>query len=240
MRRTGTRTRPVRLPAAAGDDTGTTEGAGPALRLAVIGDSVAAGVGAPDHRAALTGQTAQALTAMTGRAVSWRVTAKPGATLSEVRRGLLSGLTDPTTRWRPHLVLVVAGTNDALRLRRPGAFRRDAESLIRDVRLRLGEEVPLVFAGLPRIDGLAALPRRLRLPMSLYVRLLDHKLKTAATRGAAVFHLPSGGPPDLPGDWLAADRFHPSPAGYRAWGRVLASRLATLTETACPPPAADA
>ncbi|MFJ8795520.1 SGNH/GDSL hydrolase family protein [Streptomyces sp. NPDC102462] len=240
MRRTGTRTRPVRLPEAAGDDTGTTEGTEPALRLAVLGDSVAAGVGAPNHQDALTGQTAQALTALTGRAVSWRVTAKAGATLSGVRRGLLSGLTDPTTRWRPQLVLVVAGTNDALRLRRPGAFRRDAESLIRDLRLRLGEDVPVVFAGLPRIDGLAALPRRRRLPMSLYVRALDHELKTAATRGVAVFHLPSGGPPDLPGDWLAADRFHPSPAGYRAWGRVLASRLATLAETACPPPTADA
>ncbi|TGA92727.1 hypothetical protein [Streptomyces sp. MZ04] len=46
---------------------------GPPLRLAVIGDSLAAGVGAASHEEALSGQLARTLTAMTGRAVSWRV-----------------------------------------------------------------------------------------------------------------------------------------------------------------------
>lgn len=229
----------ARLPEAAGDDTGATQGREPALRLAVLGDSVAAGVGAPDHRAAMAGQVAQALTAMTGRAVSWRVAAKAGATLASVRRGLLCGLTDPTARWRPDVVLVVAGTNDAMRLRGPRAFLRDTEALIREVRLRLGEDVPVVLAGLPTLSTPDALPRRVRLPLSLYIHILDHKLKTAATRGVAVFYLPSGGPPDFPGNWLAPDHFHPSPAGYRAWARVLASRLATLTEAGFPTPAAN-
>lgn len=65
----GIRGRLVRLPEAAGDDSGLTEGSEPALRLAVIGDSVAAGVGAADHREAMAGQLAAALSAMTGRAV---------------------------------------------------------------------------------------------------------------------------------------------------------------------------
>ncbi|GHG92407.1 SGNH/GDSL hydrolase family protein [Streptomyces lanatus] len=226
----GMRGRLIRLPEAAGADHGTTEGKEPALRMAVLGDSVAAGVGAAEHREAMAGRLAEAVSAMTGRAVSWRVSARAGATLTVVRQGLLSGLTDPMTRWRPDVVVVVAGTNDALRLRRPRAFRRDAERLIRDVRLRLGEDVPMVFAGLPSVDRLAALPRRVRIPLAWYVRVLDHQLKTAATRGVAVFHLPSGGPPEHTGEWLAADRFHPSADGYRAWARVLAARLATLME----------
>ncbi|TPQ15886.1 SGNH/GDSL hydrolase family protein [Streptomyces sporangiiformans] len=230
----GMRGRLVRLPEAAGDDSGTTEGKEPPLRLAVLGDSVAAGVGAASHGEAMAGQLAEALTAMTGRAVSWRVAAKAGATLAAVRRGMLPGLTDPAARWRPDLVVVVAGTNDAMRLRRPRAFRHDAERLVRDVRLRLGEDVPMVFAGLPTIARLSSLPRRVRGPLGLYIGLLDRQLRTTATRGVAVFHLPSGGPPEFPGDWLAADRFHPSPAGYRAWARVLASRLATLTEATLP------
>ncbi|MCN9239536.1 SGNH/GDSL hydrolase family protein [Streptomyces sp. RY43-2] len=232
----GMRRRLVRLPEAAGAGSGVTEGKTPELRLVVIGDSVAAGVGARDHQEALAGQLAQALSAMTGRAVSWRVAARAGATLSTVRRRLLSGLTDPATRWRPDVVLVVAGTNDALRLRGPRAFRREAEGLVRDVRLRLGEDVPVVFAGLPSLDGHAALPRRVRGPLAGYVRLLDRQMRTVAARGVTVFHLPSGGPPEAAGEWLAADRFHPSPAGYRAWARVLAARLATLTETLAPAP----
>ncbi|MEV6594267.1 SGNH/GDSL hydrolase family protein [Streptomyces acidicola] len=230
----GMRGRLVRLPEAAGDDSGLTEGREPALRLAVIGDSVAAGVGAADHQEAMAGQLAAAVSAMTGRAVSWRVAAKAGASLSTVRQGLLPGLTDPTARWRPDVVLVVAGTNDAMRLRRPRAFRREAERLVRDVRLRLGEDVPVVFAGLPSLARLEALPSRVRVPLGLYVGLLDRQLRTAAARGVAVFHLPSGGPPDLPGEWLARDRFHPSAEGYRAWARVLAARLATLTEATLP------
>ncbi|NGO13588.1 SGNH/GDSL hydrolase family protein [Streptomyces sp. HC44] len=230
----GMRGRLIRLPEAAGDDSGTTEGKVPELRLVMIGDSAAAGVGAASHQEAMAGQLAEALSGMTGRAVSWRVSAKAGATLSAVRRGMLPGLTDPSARWRPDLVVVVAGTNDALRLRRPRAFGRDAEALIRDIRLRLGEDVPVVFAGLPAIAGVVSLPRRIRGPLGLYIGLLDRQLRTTAARGSAVFHLPSGGPPDVPGDWLAPDRFHPSADGYRAWARVLASRLATLTETVLP------
>ncbi|MGX1130582.1 lysophospholipase L1-like esterase [Streptomyces glaucescens] len=232
----GMRKRLSLLPEAAGDGTGTTEGKEPALRLAVLGDSVAAGVGAAHHGEAMAGHLALALSQLTGRAVDWRVTAKAGATLATARRSLPSGLTDPMTRWRPDLVLIVAGTNDALRLRRPRAVRRDAEALVRDIRLRLGEDVPVVFAGLPNLTALRSLPRHTRLPLALYVHVLDHQLKTAATRGAAVFHLPSGAPPACPGPWFAPDRFHPSPDGYRAWARILASRLATLTETVVPSP----
>ncbi|GGR75645.1 lipase [Streptomyces aureoverticillatus] len=244
------RPRPSRLPEAAGAHTGATEppwgfggppqqgdggpqrgDGGPPLRLAVIGDSLAAGVGADTHGEALAGQLARALTGLTGRAVSWRVTARKGATLAVVRRGLLPGLTDPPTRWRPDLVLVAAGSNDALPLRRPRAFRAEADRLVRDIRLRLGEDVPVVFAGLPPMTRVGALPRWARRPLNGYVRSLDRGLARLPRRHAAVFHLPSEGPPRLAGEWFAADRLHPSPQGYRAWARELAAGLATLLES---------
>ncbi|MFF2845830.1 GDSL-type esterase/lipase family protein [Streptomyces sp. NPDC058001] len=140
-----------------------------------------------------------------------------------------AGLTDPATRWRPDLVLVAAGVNDALRLRRPRAFRREAALLVRDVRLRLGEDVPIVFAGLPSVDNFDSLPRGVRGPLGLYVHLLDRQLRLVARRGFAVRHVRSGALPKAPGKWLAADHFHPSPAGYRAWSHTLAPDLATLT-----------
>ncbi|WP_282794005.1 SGNH/GDSL hydrolase family protein [Streptomyces sp. CC224B] len=223
-------TRPPRLPEAAGPHAGTTapqQGyGGPPLRLAVIGDSLAAGVGAATHEEALPGRLAHTLTALTGRPVSWRVTARAGATLDAVRRGLLPGLTDPRTRWRPDVVLVAAGSNDAMALRRPGAFGADARRLVRDVRLRLGQDVPVVFAGLPPLIRVAALPRAARGPLHAYVALLDGRLRHVARRETAVFHLPTAGPPDVPGDWFAPDLLHPSADGYRAWAGELAVGLA--------------
>ncbi|MGI5346963.1 SGNH/GDSL hydrolase family protein [Streptomyces sp. CA-250714] len=208
------------------------------MRLAVIGDSLAAGVGTTSHHEALSGQLAQALSGMTGRPVSWRVAAKPGATLTSVRRSLLSGLTDPTSRWRPDIVLVAAGSNDALRMRRPRAFRQDADRLVRDIRLRLGGDIPLAFVGLPSLDRVEGLPRRVKIPGNVYIRLLERQLRSLPSRHPQVFHLPTDGPPPLPGEWFAADRFHPSPAGYRVWGRELAAGIATLTELPDPLPMA--
>lgn len=233
MTKQAIRARVPRLPAAAGDKGLSKNAAGAGgrpLRLLVLGDSTAAGVGAAHQEDALAGQLAVAVTALTGREVSWRVVARSGATVRAVRRELLTRLTEPTEGWQPDLVLVVAGVNDALTFRRPRAFRADVERLVRDVRARLGHDVPMMFAGLPETDTTDALPRAVQLPLSGYLRLLDRQLKIVAGRHPALFHLHSGGPPKMPGDWMAADRFHPSASGYRAWARALSGRVATLVE----------
>ncbi|WDG27657.1 SGNH/GDSL hydrolase family protein [Streptomyces sp. CA-278952] len=221
---------PLRLSEADGDIHGVTEGHGPPLRLAVLGDSAAAGVGALSHREALAGQLAPALTALTGQGVSWRVTARSGATVESVRRGLVPQLTDPLTCWTPDLVLVAVGIADARQLRGPVAFRRDVGRLVRDIRLRLGHEVPVVFAGLPTLDRVESVEPRADRLVKGYLWLLDRQLRAVAARNAATFHLPAGWPPRISAEWLAADRFNLSPQGYRAWGRTLAAGIAPLAE----------
>ncbi|MFI1190329.1 GDSL-type esterase/lipase family protein [Streptomyces californicus] len=213
-----------------GDVHGTTEGHGPPMRLAVLGDSAAAGVGALSHREALAGQLATALTALTGQAVSWRVTAKAGATAEAVRRGLVPQLTDPLTRWTPDLVLVAVGIADARHPRGPLTFRRDAERLLRDIRLRLDHHVPVVFAGLPSPDLSEDAEPGAGRPVGRYVRLLDRQLTAVAARHPATYHLPAGRSPRIPARWPAADRSTLSPQGYRAWGRALAAGIAPLAE----------
>ncbi|MFF2860462.1 SGNH/GDSL hydrolase family protein [Streptomyces rubiginosohelvolus] len=218
------------LAEADGDVHGTTEGHGPPMRLAVLGDSAAAGVGALSHREALAGQLAPALTALTGQGVSWRVTAKAGATAEAVRRGLVPQLTDPLTRWTPDLVLVAVGIADARQLRGPIAFRRDVTRLVRDIRLRLGHHVPVVFAGLPSLDPSEDAEPGVDRIMRGYLWLLDRQLMAVAAHHTATYHLPAGLPPRIPAEWLAADRFNLSPQGYRAWGRTLAAGIAPLAE----------
>lgn len=65
----GLRRRIPRLPEAA-DPAGTAAGGNPCVRLAVFGDSTAAGVGVKRHQDALAGMLAAAVAAQTGREVS--------------------------------------------------------------------------------------------------------------------------------------------------------------------------
>ncbi|MFD4764213.1 hypothetical protein ACFWOJ_36970, partial [Streptomyces sp. NPDC058439] len=90
------------LPAAGGPESGTTDetvgapagepageragaaaggaaGAGP-LRVAVVGESTAAGCGVERHEEGFTGQFARELSARTGRPVDWAVRGRYGAT----------------------------------------------------------------------------------------------------------------------------------------------------------------
>ncbi|MEU4426952.1 SGNH/GDSL hydrolase family protein [Actinoplanes sp. NPDC024001] len=217
-----------RVEPAGGDVFGETPGPGPALRLAILGDSSAAGFGAPDHASALAGQMASALAALTGRAVSWRVSARGGATARTAPLSLLPGLTDPAGDWRPEVVLVVVGVNDTTRLRRPAVFRRDVARLITAIRAHLGEPVPILLAGLPPVHRFPALPAPLRFVLGSHARRLDGRLGALAQQLPATHHLPVGQlPMDRPG-LFAPDGFHPAPPAYRVWGRLLAAQAADL------------
>lgn len=224
------RTRVPRIPEAAGDDWGTVSGSGEPLRLAVLGDSSAAGVGAPDHRSALAGQLAEALAALTGRALSWRVVARSGATARAVRRDLVDQLTDPHRRWSPQVVVVVVGINDTIRLRRPGQFRRQVEQLVAAIRHRVGAPVPVLLAGLPPVHRFPALPAPARLLFGTHARRLDRQLARLAHRDDTVFHLPVGNLPVDRDDFYAPDGFHPAPAAYRLWGQLLGAQAAAVVE----------
>jgi lysophospholipase L1-like esterase len=211
---------------ASGPRHGEIPGPGPALRLALLGDSSAAGFGAPDHAGALAGQFATALGARLGRAVSWRVAARGGATARTVT-ALLPHLTDPATGWRPELVAVAVGVNDTTRLRRPAAFHRDVTGLVTALRDSLGP-VPVLLSGLPPVHRFPALPAVARLVFGAHARRLDRRLAAVATELPATHHLPVGDlPMDDPG-LFAPDGFHPAPPAYRIWGRLLAVQAAPL------------
>ncbi|MFC4071260.1 SGNH/GDSL hydrolase family protein [Actinoplanes subglobosus] len=118
--------------------------------MGLLGDSSAAGFGAPDHATALAGRFATALAAGLDRAVSWRVAARGGATARTVT-ALVPGLTDPATGWRPDLVVVAVGVNDTTRLRRPAAFQRDITRLLTALRTELATtkpQTPSLVAGI--------------------------------------------------------------------------------------------
>jgi phosphoserine phosphatase/lysophospholipase L1-like esterase len=232
-----TATRIPRLPQADGPDHGDVAGGDPPLRLAILGDSSAAGVGAPAHQAALAGHLATELARLSGRRVWWRVLARSGATVRQVARDLLPRLVDPAGPWTPDAVVVVAGVNDLTRLRPAPAWRRDVAGLVAATRRRLGGRPTVLLAGLPPIHRFPSLPWAVRWPLAAHAWWLDRQLARLARQEPDCHHLPVRHLPVVPTAFFAPDGFHPSAAGYWAWARALASQAAALL---APPTAAAA
>ncbi|MQA88368.1 MAG: hypothetical protein GEV03_28065 [Streptosporangiales bacterium] len=184
------RTTMPRLPEADGARTGLTPGEAPPLRLAILGDSAAAGVGARWQDEALAGQLAAVTAPHLARQISWRLVARSGATARSVHRDLLPSLTDPETAWKPELVVVVVGGNDLTHFRPIPAWRRDMRALIDAIRQEAGP-VPIVLAGLPPFFRLPSLPQPLRAVSGLRACAMDDVLRRLARGTDAVWHVPS-------------------------------------------------
>lgn len=215
-----------RLPEAPGEREGVTPGDGPPLRLLMIGESTAAGVGAESHVDGLPGLTARALAERVERAVAWRVLGRNGATA----RAALTDLLTPAADVRADVAVIVLGVNDTLRFHSPARWRRDLEALVAAVRERCGP-VPVVLAGVPPVGRFPALPQPLRGVLGLRAALLDHTARRLAGALPDTRHV---GTPVLDASvdaYFCADRFHPSPLGYAAWAAALGESAAALITT---------
>lgn len=208
----GLRRRIPRLPEAA-DPAGVSAGRSPCIRLAVIGDSTAAGVGADRHQDALAGMLAAAVSAQAGREVSWQAVARSGVT-SRTARDLVPGLVDGD--WRPDVVVVLIGVNDLKNLRRLRDWDRDVAALLSAIGETTGG-VPVIVSGMAPVSRFPALPQPMRAVMALRARAMDRTLQ----REAGERHVPVT-PRVIGNGFFAGDGFHPSSQGYRAWAGELA------------------
>lgn len=216
----GVRRRIPVLPEAPDPHRGEVAGEGEPLDLLLLGESTAAGVGAPSHDRALVGETARTLASETGRRVRWRVLARTGATAEQVRTVLLG----PAGKVRAEVAVIALGVNDTLSLRAPRAWARDLADLVGAVRERCGP-IPVVLAAAPPLGVFPALPQPLRGVLGLRARLLDRAAERFARATPAVERVPMPAVDEVDA-FFCEDRFHPSPHGYRVWGRVLGSAAA--------------
>jgi lysophospholipase L1-like esterase len=208
----GLRRRLPRLPEAV-DPAGTAAGIAPPARLAIFGDSTAAGVGAKRHQDALAGMLGEAVAQETGRAVSWRAVARSGAT-SRTARDLVPGLVDAD--WRPDAVVVLIGVNDLKNMRRLRDWDQDVSALLSAIDETTGGAAVIV-SGMAPVSRFPALPQPLRAVMSLRASAMDQTLRRVAGRR----HVPVN-PQMIAGGFFADDGFHPSREGYRIWAGELA------------------
>ncbi len=207
-----------RLPDAAPPWSGSVAGpraagasvAGAPLKLLVLGDSTAAGVGAATQDQALPGNLARELHTRLGRGVEWRAVGENGAT----SRDLTERYLEDATKEPADLVFLSIGANDALGLRSRGAYVRDIRTII-GVLQQANPGVTVIVSSMPGFAQFELLPNPLRWNLFLHSTSLEAGARLAVAAMPGVFM--SSPAPKYTEGFFASDLFHPSESGYRDW-----------------------
>jgi len=192
------------------------------LRVLLVGDSSAAGVGVREQSEALAGQFAAALADELGRPVHWQLLARTGHTSGEALQHLRDTLLQPAD------VLVTAlGVNDVVRQVPPDRTLQQLQALHAEAVARTGVRY-WVHNAAPPMQEFPLLPSPLRWVLGTQAELLNQHL--AQTLGDQLDRGLMRTPARLAGvaaaELMAEDGFHPGAAGYALWGRQLAEHVA--------------
>ncbi len=199
------------------------------IDLLLLGDSVAAGLGAERRKETLGGRLAKAAARRLGAPVRLHTAAVVGAEspdLAAQLAGLPSG-------YVPHVAVIVIGGNDVTH-RLPSAV---SVRHLRDAILRLRRRGAEVVVGTcPDLGALRPVPQPLRrLIASLSRRLADAQAEVARDTGAEPVDLRRTVGPlffDDPEAMFSLDRFHPSALGYRRTADALLPAVCRAAERA--------
>jgi lysophospholipase L1-like esterase len=203
----------LRLPEAVGPREGKVGDGEPVLRLLVVGDSSAAGVGVADQAQALALPLACCLSQHLGAAVTWQLVAQTGIDTAEARAILRQSVLQPTD-----VVVTALGVNDVASQNSAPSFVEEMALLWSELQERTGARWAVV-SGLPPMGLLSAVPHPLRWYLGRYATWLDAALRRWTRQqglGYCALQFPAG-----PGA-LALDGFHPGPGLYPQWAERLA------------------
>lgn len=203
------RRKALRMPEAAGPREGRAGEGDEKMRLVVIGDSSAAGVGVDHQSRALAWPLADEVGRRVGGAVRWQLLAQTGISSSDAVE-----FVSQSRRHRADVAVIVLGVNDVTSQTPAPQFVANLEKLVRVVGVRRA-----VFAGLPPMHLLSAVPHPLRWYLGRYSAWLDGALRDwckAQDLGYCASDWASD--PRL----LADDGYHPGPKLYPQWAARLA------------------
>jgi lysophospholipase L1-like esterase len=218
----------LRLPEAAGERHGVIGNGDVTLRVLIVGDSSAAGVGVATQAEALAGQLAQALADRSSSAVGWQLVAQSGHTVRDACEALREARLAPAD-----LLVTALGVNDVVAQTSPSKFLATLDEL-HALAVARGGVTHTWHCGLPPMGTFPLLPQPLRWVLGRDAARLDAALARHLRGQAQRLHLPLPTPqtddkPDtrnaMPSGWMAPDGFHPGPLGYRRWGQQVAEAI---------------
>jgi lysophospholipase L1-like esterase len=213
----------IDLPEADGARSGAAGTGTARVRLLIVGDSAAAGVGAATQDEALAGHLVRALARRAHCTVKWQLVAQTGARSEDVLRMLLE-----RRLRKADIGVVLAGVNDISRqvpLRKALRKRDEIAALMRQ---STGVK-HVVFLALPEMERFPALPQ----PLAWYAGHSARRYNEAQARWLegreGVSHARMDGVMDP--SLMASDGFHPGP---RLYGKVARRLAAHITEEVLP------
>ncbi len=206
-----------RLPEPDGPRRGSA-GAGPDLRLLVLGDSAAAGVGATTQDEALSGQLVRQL-ARTYR-VQWQLFAGSGWDTVDFLHAHAQVAPEPFD------VLVLSlGVNDVTGNRAPRPWLRLQEELAQRLQQAHAPR-RILLTGVPPMQVFPALPQPLRWYLGRNAAGMNRLLRQWAERTPNCVYVEPFAGLMAPG-YMAPDGFHPGPRAYARWAERLAEVIRT-------------
>jgi lysophospholipase L1-like esterase len=185
------------------------------LRIAVVGESTAAGCGVDNHDDGFTGCLAREVTARTQRPVQWQVVGRFGATARRIRYQLLPQLDEDFD-----VAVLLAGGNDVMSGRSPGQWSDDVSAIVDGLMERAGH---VVAAGVPPFALFPSMPTTLGRYLGERAAALDDVSRQICAVHPCTTWITMTGVPAP--DFFAADRFHLSAVGYQRWAQVVADHL---------------
>ena len=206
-----------RLPDAQGETAGQFGGDEDAIKLLVIGESTAAGVGARTHKAALAGQFARFLSRRIGKSVNWRVIGRSGITIRETIHELVPRIPDEHFDY----ILVALCGNEVLKLRSPRTFRRDMLEFLGILREKNPDAVVFI-TNAPAIRLSPVLPQPIKFILGHLSALHDKNIREFTAPMAKILYFPQ---PTEVSEGFFADGIHPSEKGYTLWSERMIETL---------------
>ena len=218
----GVRLRTERMHPAKGPVRHRIDGSSPEVRLLVIGDSSAAGVGVDSIEKCFAGFLPRFLAEKTGRPVTARIAGMNSATSAQIRDHVV-----------PHVeprdfdyVMLNIGTNDAKNFHTVRAFKRDFGTLIYALKARF-PAATIVWAGVLDMEHVPALPSPLSRILGIRARLIDAKGKVLCSERGALAPVSTW---RIVPENFSDDGFHASETGYREWAEKVSDFLIQLEQ----------
>jgi lysophospholipase L1-like esterase len=189
---------------------------GRVVRLIMIGDSTAAGVGVDTAAESVGGQLAVALGA-DGVRVLLSSVAVSGARAHDLA-GQLNRMPDGT---RADLAVLLVGSNDATHASVPSRVGHDVGAAVRRL---LAGNTPVVVGTCPDMGAPPAIDQPMRAILGAFGRrIAAAEAGSVRAAGGVAVDLAQLTGPSFRADHadFASDAFHPSAAGYRLWAQAL-------------------
>jgi lysophospholipase L1-like esterase len=190
-------------------------GAGATLKLLILGDSAAAGVGVTHQRSALSGQLEERLAKY--YSLAWRLEAESGLTTLDVIHNL-----DSIEAFETDLVLISLGVNDVTSKVRLKVWLKQQDHL-RRLLVSKFKAKHIFLSSLPPVHKFPALPQPLRWYLGRRAKAFNAALAQQSLSHDELEFISLSIP--MSSAYLAEDGFHPSVLAYQVWSNIAADKI---------------